>query len=236
MQETDADYRLQVRERLAMISQRIRKAQDKAGRSHDAVRLIAVTKYVDVERVRALRAEGLEDFGENRWQSASAKVEALPEASWHFIGPLQRNKAAAVLRHFRWIHSVDRPQLADEIGRIAREQGRPVTVLLQVNVSGEQQKSGVAPEAALDLLRRCAAQSGLAVRGLMAIGRQVDDPEDARRDFVELRLLRDRLQTASGLALPELSMGMSGDFDIAVEEGATMVRVGRLLVAPEARQ
>ncbi len=234
MQWTDADYRRQVRERLAMISQRIRKAQDKAGRCHDAVRLIAVTKYVDVERVRALRAEGLEDFGENRWQSASVKVEALPEAAWHFIGPLQRNKVMAVVRHFRWIHSVDRPRLADEIGRAARELGTPVAVLLQVNVSGEQQKSGVAPDSALDLLRHCTTQSGLAVRGLMAIGRQVDDPEDARQDFAALRLLRDRLRTASGLSLPELSMGMSGDFDIAVEEGATMVRVGRLLVAPEA--
>lgn len=233
MQWTDTDYRLQVGERLAIIAERIRQAQQKAGRVNDTVRLIAVTKYVDVQRVLALQSEGLQDFGENRWQVASSKVAALPEATWHFIGPLQRNKAAAVARHFPWIHSVDRAQLADDIGRVAGELGKNVSVLLQVNISGEEQKSGVAPADALDLLLYCAALSGVTVRGLMTIGRQAEHPEDARRDFAELRLLRDRLQKASGLFLPELSMGMSDDFAIAVEEGATMVRIGRLLVADE---
>ncbi len=231
MQWSDTEYKLQVRERLRAISQRIRQAQEKTGRAKETVRLIAVTKYVDVQRVLALQSEGLKDFGENRWQSASSKVEALSAGTWHFIGPLQRNKVSAVARHFAWIHSVDRPQLADEIGRVANQLGKTVSVLLQVNISGEQQKSGIAPAQALDLLLHCTALSGVAVRGLMAIGRQVDDPEGARRDFAELRMLRDRLQTASGVSLPELSMGMSNDFDVAVEEGATMVRVGRLLVA-----
>ena len=233
MQWTDTDYRLQVGERLAIIAERIRQAQQKAGRVNDTVRLIAVTKYVDVQRVLALQSEGLQDFGENRWQVASSKVAALPEATWHFIGPLQRNKAAAVARHFSWIHSVDRSQLASDIGRAAGELGKNVSVLLQVNISGEERKSGVAPADALDLLLHCAALSGVTVRGLMTIGRQAEHPEDARRDFAELRLLRDRLQKASGLFLPELSMGMSDDFAIAVEEGATMVRIGRLLVADE---
>ena len=231
MQWTDTEYKLQVRERLGAISQRIRQAQEKTGRAKETVRLIAVTKYVDVQRVLALQSEGLKDFGENRWQSASSKVEAFSGGTWHFIGPLQRNKVLAVARHFAWIHSVDRPQLADEIGRAANQLGKTVSVLLQVNISGEQQKSGIAPAQALDLLLHCRALSGVNVRGLMAIGRQVDDPEDARQDFAALRMLRDRLQTASGVSLPELSMGMSNDFDVAVEEGATMVRVGRLLVA-----
>lgn len=222
-----------VRRRLFEIEQRIATAKERAGDPGRSVQLIAVTKYVGVQEVAVLSAVGIASFGENRLQVARPKLEAFPEAQWHFIGPLQRNKAAHAARQFAVIQSVDRASLAEDLSEAGERAGKRVNVLLQVNISREEQKSGVLPENLVILTSACARLPGLSVRGLMAIGRKVEAPEDARADFAALRELRNRTERDTGVRLPELSMGMSENFDVAVEEGATMVRVGRFLVTQE---
>ncbi|WP_181362938.1 YggS family pyridoxal phosphate-dependent enzyme [Sulfoacidibacillus thermotolerans] len=217
-------------ERLAQIRTRIANARKIAHREDDNIRIVAVTKYVEQDVVQLLIRAGLVDFGENRWQVAKPKVESVPSATWHFIGPLQRNKVRMVVPYFSWIHSVDRNELADDINRIASERGLLRNILLQVNVSQEEQKSGVDPEQLKPLLEHCAKLSHVQVVGLMAIGKQNAGVAEARAEFRQLKALRDEVQQQVGILLPELSMGMSNDFDIAVEEGATIVRIGRYLV------
>ncbi|MBE3589500.1 MAG: YggS family pyridoxal phosphate-dependent enzyme [Firmicutes bacterium] len=215
--------------RYAAIRERIARAARRAGRDADAVRVVAVTKYVGVDGVAAALAAGLRDFGENRVQDARPKVERFGrEARWHFIGQLQTNKVRYLKDLYFLVHSVDRPRLAEALSNAAPP-GRPQAVLLQVNVGREPQKGGVAPEELFDLLRFAAGLPGIRVEGLMAIPPAVADPEAARPYFRMLRELAERAREASGLPLPELSMGMSGDFEVAVEEGATIVRIGRAL-------
>ncbi len=219
-----------LRKRREQIAMRIDAALQLRKRTRESVRIVAVTKYVGADAVRTLSDIGITDFGENRWQVAKPKVTSLPSATWHFIGPLQRNKVRMIVPHFTWIHSVDRGELADEISREAMTHGVHPKILLQVNVSGEPQKSGVSQDRVLSLLTYCAKLPHVEVAGLMSIGRQVIVPEDARADFQTLAALRNDLERQTGIVLPELSMGMSNDFDIAVEEGATIVRIGRYLV------
>lgn len=220
----------QLVKRSADISKRIDSALHRANRMDEPIRIVAVTKYVDIDTVEKLTKVGYTDFGENRWQVAKSKVEAYRTSIWHFIGPLQRNKVRFVVPHFSFIHSVDRPELADEISREALNYGVRPNVLLQVNVSDEPQKSGIDPENAFSLVEHCAMLPGLRVLGFMAIGRNTEHAVESRADFRRLVLLRNDIQQKTGLILPELSMGMSKDFDIAVEEGATIVRIGRYLV------
>jgi pyridoxal phosphate enzyme (YggS family) len=194
------------------------------------VTLVAVSKTVAVERVRAAVEAGMTLFGENRVQEALAKVPEVPGARWHLVGPLQSNKARRAIEAFDMIETLDSVGLAQRLDRIAGELGRAsMPVLLQVNVDRDAAKSGFAPdelEAAIADIRGLAR---LDVRGLMTIGREVARPEDARATFAGLRELGERLRgTWSGLG-PELSMGMSDDYPVAVEEGATIVRVGRAL-------
>jgi PLP dependent protein len=194
------------------------------------VTLVAVSKTVAAERVRAAVEAGMTLFGENRVQEALAKLPEVPGARWHLVGPLQSNKARRAIEAFDMIETLDSVSLAQRLDRIAGELGRAsVPVLLQVNVDRDVAKSGFAPEelpAAIDEVRGLAR---LDVRGLMTIGLEVARPQDARGTFAGLRELGERLRgTWPGLG-PELSMGMSDDYPIAVEEGATIVRVGRAL-------
>jgi pyridoxal phosphate enzyme (YggS family) len=194
------------------------------------VTLVAVSKTVPVERVRAAVEAGLSLFGENRVQEALAKVPEVPGARWHLVGPLQSNKARRAVEAFEMIETVDSVGLAQRLDRIAGDAGRAsVPVLLQVNVDRDSAKSGFVPEDLGAAAGELADLRRLDVRGLMTIGREVARPEDARGTFAGLRDLRDRLrETWPGLG-PELSMGMTDDYPVAVEEGATIVRVGRAL-------
>ena len=213
------------------VLQRIAAACSRASRPPSEVTLVAVSKTVPVERVRAGVAAGLTTLGENRVQEAEGKVGDVDGATWHLVGPLQKNKARRALEVFETIESVDSTALAERLDRIAAEL-RPndrVPVLLQVNVDDDPSKTGFRPAgleaslgAILDLPR-------LEVRGLMTIGRQVDRPEDARPTFVALRELSGRLRDRDARLGVQLSMGMTDDFEVAIEEGATIVRVGRAL-------
>lgn len=216
---------------IANVRARIRAAAERGGRRADDVLLVAVTKTVDAARVRDAAALGLRTFGENRVQEAREKVPAVSGVSWHLIGSLQRNKAKEAARLFDVIESVDSEALAEELSRRAVEQERAVDVLIQVNVAREPQKHGASPEEAAAVVRRTAALPGLRLRGLMTIAPAVSDPDEVRPVFRALRELRENLQRVLGAALPELSMGMSEDFEVAIEEGATMVRIGRAIFA-----
>jgi pyridoxal phosphate enzyme (YggS family) len=214
--------------RLNQVRKRIAEAAAVAARDPSTITLIAVGKTFPAEVVSEAVEAGATDLGENRVQEAVAKRPQVATARWHLIGPLQRNKAKAALETFDVIHTLDRPELADRLQKLLTEHWpeRRVPVLLEINIGREPQKAGVLPEDAIDLLRHAAACDRLDVRGLMAIPPWGDDPEASRPFFRELRVLRDRLCQTGGRALPELSMGMSHDFEVAVAEGATMVRVG----------
>jgi len=196
--------------------------------------LIGVVKTVAADMVREAVALGLEDLGENRVQEAEAKIVAVGRKAvrWHMIGHVQRNKAGRVAELFDCVHGVDSLALAQALSRRATSARATLPVLIEVNISGESSKFGVAPDALESLLEPMATLEGLDLRGLMTVGRPVENAEDARGDFARLRELRDRAQARLGRELPELSMGMSGDFEVAVEEGATMVRVGTALFGP----
>jgi pyridoxal phosphate enzyme (YggS family) len=211
-----------VRDNCLHILDRIQKAALRSGRPAQSVRLIAVTKTVPVERIREAVEAGIDNIGENRLQEALPKREALQGVplTWHFIGHLQTNKAKKVTENFDWIQSVDRSELADKLDQNA---GRPLPALIEVKLHEEPNKSGTAESALAALVEQCARYERLQVRGLMAIPPYFENPEDARPYFRKLR------QLAQQYHLPELSMGMSHDFEVAIEEGATMVRIGSAL-------
>jgi PLP dependent protein len=222
-------------ERLAHVRAEVARRQAAAGRSHP-VTIVAVTKGFGPEAVEAALAAGLVDLGENRVQEALPKLDtpAGARATWHLIGHLQRNKAKHVPGRFALVHSLDSGELAGELDRRAAGRGVRQRVLLQVNVAGEAQKSGCAPAEAPVLARAVAALPQLALEGLMTIAPFTDDEAVQRRTFRGLRALRDALQE-EGLWLPTLSMGMSADYAIAVEEGATVIRLGTVLFGPRER-
>ena len=215
----------------AAVEARIDAAATRAGRDPGSVRLVAVSKTVPAARVRAAVAAGLGVLGENRVQEAAAKIPDVPGASWHLVGPLQGNKARRAVQLFDVIQSLDGLDLARRLDRLAGEMrpGRPLPVLLQVNVAGDVAKAGFSPAAVAEALPALSGLANLRLDGLMTIGRLVSDPQDARPTFVALRRLSDRLRSESPALGPALSMGMSDDFEVAVEEGATIVRVGRAL-------
>ncbi|HLW59933.1 MAG TPA: YggS family pyridoxal phosphate-dependent enzyme [bacterium] len=219
---------------VARVRARIAEAVQRCGRRPEGVQLIAVTKTVGVDRIREAVACGLRVLGENRVQEARAKVpEVGGGVSWHLIGGLQRNKVKDALRLFQAIHSVDSLELAEEISRRgAQRGGDPVGVLIEVNISGESQKHGIAPGEAEGLVSRVMRLPGLRLRGMMGMAPLVETAEAARPFFRQLRELRDRIREAlPDCGLDELSMGMTNDFEVAIEEGATMIRVGRALFA-----
>jgi pyridoxal phosphate enzyme (YggS family) len=214
--------------RLALVRETVARSQAARGWQHP-VRIVGVTKTHGPEAVRAALAAGLRDVGENKVQEALEKQQALTDlpVEWHLIGSLQRNKARQAVGRFALIHSVDRLDLAAELDRRAAG-GKRQPVLVQVNCSGEPQKGGVAPESLPALLEQLQPLERLEVRGLMTMSALTDDQVEQRRAFRLLRELREASERA-GHRLPELSMGMSGDFAIAVEEGATMIRLGTVL-------
>jgi pyridoxal phosphate enzyme (YggS family) len=215
--------------RLAVVRATVARCQAACGWQHP-VRVVGVTKTHGPEAVQAAIAAGLRDIGENRVQEALQKQDALPglPAEWHLIGTLQRNKARHVVGRFALIHSLDREDLAAELNRRVAGSGARQRVLVQVNCSGESQKGGVSPGHLPAFLDQLAELDRLEVLGLMTMSALTPDDAEQRRAFRLLRELRDAGETA-GHQLPELSMGMSGDYPIAVEEGATMIRLGTVL-------
>jgi pyridoxal phosphate enzyme (YggS family) len=214
-------------ERLRVVREEIAVRQARGGWRHP-VRIVAVTKTFGAAAVRAAVREGLDAVGENRVQEALAKQADATNVAveWHLIGTLQRNKVRQVTGHFALIHSVDRAELADEISR--RADATPQDVLVQVNCSAEPQKGGIEPAGLPGLLDHLRTLSGIRVRGLMTMAAAEADESAQHGAFALLRSLRDQGR-AAGHFLPELSMGMSGDFPVAVEEGATMLRLGTIL-------
>jgi pyridoxal phosphate enzyme (YggS family) len=216
--------------RYELVRRQVADAADCAGRGAEEVRIVAVTKYVGVPQVRDAIAAGIADFGENRVQEFTGKFGLFPSARWHFIGSLQTNKVKDVVGKAYLIHSVDREKLLHAIDSKSAEVGVIQPVLLQVNVSGEASKHGLPPREVGDLLVDAADLENVEVKGLMTMA-PYGRAEDARWVFRALRELRDSLSTSlpNGVELDELSMGMTNDFRVAVEEGATIVRVGRAI-------
>ena len=216
--------------RLQLVRDQIAAACARAGRDPGSVRLIAVSKTVPVVGVAEALAAGQTLFGENRVQEALAKMaEAGPEATWHLIGHLQKNKARHVTGAFELIHGLDDAELAIELDRRAAARSMTQPVLVQANLSGEATKRGSDEDGLMPLLTAVAGLPHLDLRGLMIIPPPVDDPELSRPWFRRLRELRERAASLLARPLPELSMGMTDDFEIAIEEGATLVRVGRAI-------
>lgn len=215
------------------VQRRIREAAQRAGRDPDTIRLVAVSKQVPLARIQEACAAGWNVFGENKVQEATNKIESLGSENvhWHFIGHLQKNKVKYIPGLFERVHSVDSLELAQRLHQSSLEHGLVTPVLIQVNVSGEESKSGVPPDELESLLACAVSLPGIAVKGLMTIPPYDVDVEKSRPFFTQLRELRDRMELKGfdGVSLDELSMGMSGDFEIAVEEGATWVRVGTAL-------
>ena len=227
-------------ERLAAVRARVTAACARAGRDPASVTLLGASKGVAAERLREAAAAGLRQLGENRVQEARSKMLALadvePRIEWHLIGHLQSNKAKPAAALFDWVHSVDSPALARELDRRAAESGRRLTVLVEVNTGGEASKFGVPPDGVGELIETLSACSALEPRGLMTVGPLTADPDRARQAFRALaRALEEVRRAGPGARLDQLSMGMSGDFEIAIEEGATIVRVGTALFGPRER-
>lgn len=216
---------------LAAIQDRIAKACERAGREPAEVEIVAVTKGHGPERVREALEAGLRLFGENRVQEAKAKIPLCPgQAEWHLIGHLQTNKARDAVRLFQMIHSVDSLRLARELQKQAEKEARNLPVLIEVNVSGEASKFGYRPEQLLAELEALNDLPRLEWQGLMTMAPWTPEPEKVRPVFRRLRELKTECEQRLGVPLPHLSMGMSNDFEVAVEEGATLVRIGTALL------
>lgn len=213
---------------LKTVRREIAAALERAGRAGEEVRLVAVTKTVGPDEIGAAAALGLRDFGENRLQEAVPKLRLFPRLRWHFIGHLQSNKAGDVLTGFSLIHSLDRFSLVRELQRRAERLDREARCLVQLNISGEKSKQGLTEGELPDFLDALNDFPRVRVEGLMTMAPWSEDPEEARPVFRRLRELQ-QLHRCPGMELTELSMGMTGDYIVAVEEGATMVRIGSAL-------
>jgi pyridoxal phosphate enzyme (YggS family) len=221
--------------RLAGVTNRIQRACERAGRDPAEVGLIAVSKRQPVEAIREAFEAGQTAFGENYLQEGLDKQQALADLpiNWHFVGPLQSNKTKMAAEHFDWVHTLDRYKIAQRLSRDRQAAGRvePLDCCIQVNVSGEASKSGVSPEDVGALAHDVAALPGLRLRGLMTLPEAAEDETRQRTPFAHLREFHERLR-AEGLALDTLSMGMSGDLEAAILEGATLVRIGSAVFGP----
>jgi pyridoxal phosphate enzyme (YggS family) len=223
-----------IAERLDAVRRRIEVAARRAGRNPGSVRLVAASKTKPADAIRAAYSAGAREFGENYVQEAlskQAELADLTDITWHLIGHLQTNKAKIAAGAFAMVHSLDSARLADALHK-ARPDSR-IAVLVEVNLGGEASKSGASPDCLESLVS--AVRDRVDVRGLMAIPPPGHKPEDSRPYFAQLRQMRERLAAATGLALSELSMGMTDDFEIAIEEGATIVRVGRAIFGERTR-
>lgn len=220
--------REKLRQNLESVRERICRASEKAGRKPGQVRLIAVSKTKPAEMVQGLLELGHFEFGENYAQEFRDKAAAIkdPRVVWHFIGSLQRNKVKYLAGKAALIHSIDSAGLIEEIDKRTVSQGIKVSVLLEVKLSAEDTKTGINPDSLVSLAELCLARPGVELKGLMTMAPYFDDPESSRPYYARLRGIKEDLEKRLNLTLPELSMGMSGDFETAVSEGATMVRVG----------
>lgn len=222
-----------IRENLEQIEKRIQAACDRSGRNRDEVLLIAVSKTKPASMVREAMEAGIRDFGENKVQELCEKAEEIGQPldrplNWHLIGHLQRNKVKYVAGRTCLIHSVDSLRLAEEIQKEAEKKDCHADVLIEVNIGEEESKTGIAKEETVELIKAVAGLSRVHIKGLMAIAPIVDEPEESRPYFQEMARLREEIRSMElpGVEMRELSMGMTGDFEVAVEEGATMIRVG----------
>jgi PLP dependent protein len=214
------------------IRQRIVAAAARCDRDPDSVKLLAVTKTVAPSVIEQAIKAGLTAFGENYVQEAREKIAVIGQrVQWHMIGHLQTNKAKYVVNLFDYIHSVDRLELAEEINKRARLIGRKINILIEINVSGEETKSGISAVKSIDLIKEVSGLKNVSVRGLMTMAPYSDNPENSRPYFSELKNLRDKITSEgiAGIQMEELSMGMTDDFEIAIEEGAIIVRIGRAI-------
>ena len=227
----------ELQENLTRIRSRIDQACERSGRQPDSVRLMAVSKNQPPERVAEAASAGLTLFGENRIQEAKVKIPLCPgQLEWHFIGHLQSNKSRDAVSLFQVVQGMDSLALAEELQKQALKQARSLPILLEVNVAGESSKFGWNPDRLLTELLQLNALNRLEVHGLMTIAPYAVDPEQVRPIFRRLRELRDRCTDLLGAPLPVLSMGMSGDLEVAIEEGATLVRVGTALFGERPRR
>jgi pyridoxal phosphate enzyme (YggS family) len=223
-------------ENLDSVKHQIEHAALAAGREPRSIKLLAVSKTRSAEEIRSLFDAGQNCFGENRVQELLEKSEKLPPViEWHLIGHLQKNKVRQAVRAADWIHSVDSLQLLERISKIAEEENIRPKILLQINVSGEKSKFGLPPEKAIPALKTALELPNIDVRGLMTMAPFDADDTALHSIFCELRKLRDNLQTRFNTPLPELSMGMSSDFQTAIAEGATIVRIGTALFGARQR-
>jgi pyridoxal phosphate enzyme (YggS family) len=228
---------MNVAENLERVREQIASAAAKSSRSADDVELVAITKTHPAEKVREAIEAGQTLFGESRVQEARAKIPELPSTlRWHFVGHLQKNKVRHALPLFEMIHSVDSLALAQDMNRIAEEEGLYPRVLLEVNMAGEGSKFGFASDKLREQMEALLSQPRLLIEGLMCIPPLADESEYSRKCFVQLRELRDSFANEFDVKLPQLSMGMTNDFPIAVEEGATLVRVGTAIFGERARR
>jgi len=225
-----------IHDNVARVRERIAQACVRAGRRPEDVKLVAVSKTVEPERIRQAYEAGLRDFGENRVQEANAKRGALSDltVTWHLVGHLQSNKAKLARQLFHWVHSVDSLRLAEKLDHAAVCEGERLPVLLEVNLGEEATKSGVREEEVLDLARQVAQFKTLELCGLMTVPPFLENPEDVRPFFRRLRQWAERVNAAAlpEVSVRELSMGMSHDYEVAIEEGATIVRVGTAIFGP----
>jgi pyridoxal phosphate enzyme (YggS family) len=220
---------MSIADNLKTVNEKIVAAAHRSGRNPSSVSLVVVTKTVDVESIREAVAAGAVILGENRVQEAKEKIGKLgPIASWHLIGHLQANKAKYAVKLFSLIHSVDSLELAKEIDKQAAKNNKVQNVLIEVSIAGEEQKAGVSLDRTMDLVREAAKLKNIAIQGIMTVPPLLDNPDAVRPYFRKMRELADsiRKENIPNVSMQELSMGMSGDFEVAIEEGATMVRVG----------
>lgn len=229
---------MNIKQNFAVIQEKIERVCEKVGRDPNEVTIVTVTKYVSLETTKAAMDAGLIHIGENRTDEAVAKWDALDEKGvWHFIGTLQSRKVREVINTMDYLHSLDRMSLVKEVDK-RLEEGKKMKCFVQVNVSGEKTKSGVTPDELIPFIKSIEPYEGIEVVGLMTMAPHYDDPELTRPVFKELRQLRDEVKS---LQLPyapctHLSMGMSNDYEVALEEGATFIRIGSALVGNELRK
>ena len=216
-----------IAQNIKSIKSLIHDAEKKYGRTSGSVQLLAVSKTRPKEDIYAAFGENQQHFGENYLQDALSKIEEMKEASieWHFIGPIQSNKTRQIAENFQWVHTIDRLKIAQRLSEQRDSTQNPLNVCIQVNVSGEASKSGVAPEETLSLAKQISELPNIQLRGLMTIPASNDDFEEQRKPFQLLRKLKDEIQS-QGIKLDTLSMGMSNDMEAAIAEGSTIVRIG----------
>jgi pyridoxal phosphate enzyme (YggS family) len=228
-----------IADRLQSVRERVATACERAGRTTTPT-IVGVSKTFPLAAVEAGLDAGLTHFGENRARELRDKARQRPgsykggDVAWHMIGHLQTNKAKFVARYADWFDALDRSRLAEELNQRAAKNNRVLPCLVQVNITGQEQKYGLAPEETHDFLDRCAQYDHLAVRGLMALASYVEAPEDVREEFQEMRALFDTYDDTDNprVSMEELSIGMSNDFEVAIEEGSTMIRVGSAIFGP----